>query len=131
MNSGENCVFLREDSRGRKCRSCEYEDDWLVMSVLVTNMEETRTQVIQDYVREIGHATKDLADWVIGLGSSFASDRKLNVYRKSKKKTFSVSVRLITLPSVSKQLLVTWQKKTVEVPIIERLQRHFKVECKI
>lgn len=101
------------------------------MSVLVTDMEEMRTRVIQGYVREIGHATKYLADGVIGLGSPFASDRKLNVYRKSKKKKFSVSVRLITLPSVSKQLLVTWQKKTVEVPIIERLRRHFKVECKI
>lgn len=34
------------------------------MSILITNMEEMRTQVIQGYVREIGHATKDLADWV-------------------------------------------------------------------
>lgn len=40
------------------------------------------------------------------------------VTEKAKKK-FSVSVRLITLPPVSKQLLVTWQKKTIEVPIIE------------
>lgn len=57
------------------------------MFVLVTDMEEMRTRVIQDYVREIGHATKYLADGVIGLGSPFASDRKLNVYRKSKKKS--------------------------------------------
>lgn len=80
-------------------------------------------------VERLAMPQKILLTGLIGLGSSFASDRKLNVYRKSKK-TFSVSFRLITLLSVSKQLLVTWQKKTVEVPIIERLQQHFKAECK-